>query len=81
MEKITYTPSGVCCRLIEFEATDGILKNVKFYGGCNGNLTGISKLVEGRPIESVIATLKGVDCNGKGTSCPDQLARALEKTI
>lgn len=79
MKKITYTPTGVCCRLIEIETTDGTIDNVKFYGGCNGNLTGISKLVAGQSVDSVIATLKGVDCNGKGTSCPDQLACALEQ--
>ncbi|MFI3267683.1 MAG: TIGR03905 family TSCPD domain-containing protein [Rikenellaceae bacterium] len=79
MEKISYTPKGVCCRLIEIETDNGIINNVKFYGGCNGNLSGISRLVEGKSVDSIIATLKGVDCNGKGTSCPDQLACALEQ--
>lgn len=79
MKKTNYTPSGVCCRSIEIETDNEIIKSVKFYGGCNGNLSGISKLVEGQNINNVINTLKGIDCNGKGTSCPDQLSKALEQ--
>ena len=78
MAKYTYTPSGVCSRQINFEVEDGILKNVSYFGGCNGNLQGISALVDGMKVDDVIAKLKGVNCNGRGTSCPDQLARALE---
>ncbi len=78
MNKFTYTPSGVCCRLMEVETENDTIVSVKFYGGCEGNLSGIAKLVAGQSIESVITLLKGVDCHGKGTSCPDQLARALE---
>lgn len=78
MKKITYTPSRVCCKEMEIKIEDDIVLSVKFHGGCNGNLAGISRLVEGRSVESVISTLKGIDCNGKGTSCPDQLAQALE---
>jgi uncharacterized protein (TIGR03905 family) len=56
---------------------DGMVRNVVFTGGCNGNLQGIGKLVEGMPVSEVIDRLSGINCNGKGTSCPDQLACAL----
>lgn len=79
--KYTYTPTGVCSRQIEFEVEDGIVKNLKVIGGCNGNLQGIAKLVEGMKLEEVIEKLKGIDCAGKGTSCPDQIAKALEKIL
>lgn len=78
MAKFTYQPQGVCSSQIDFEVEDGIVKNVRFTRGCNGNTQGISALVEGMGIDEVIARLKGTNCNGKGTSCPDQLARALE---
>ena len=78
MGKYSYEPSGVCSALITFEVTDGIVKNVQFTRGCNGNTQGISRLVEGMNIDDVITRLKGTNCNGRGTSCPDQLARALE---
>ncbi len=78
MAKFSYEPSGVCSALITFEVDDGIVRNVQFTRGCNGNTQGISRLVEGMNIDDVIARLKGTNCNGKGTSCPDQLARALE---
>lgn len=78
MAKFSYTPSGVCSVNIEFEVEDNIVKNVKFTRGCNGNTQGIAKLAEGMNIDEVIKRLKGTDCNGRGTSCPDQLARALE---
>ncbi len=77
MSTIQYTPTGVCCRQIEIEVDDQIIKSVKFYGGCEGNLSGISRLVEGQRVEAIANMLCGVDCHGKGTSCPDQLARAL----
>ena len=79
--KYTYTPHGVCSRQIELEVEDGIVKNLKVIGGCNGNLQGISKLVEGMKVEEVIKRLKGIDCAGKGTSCPDQVAKALEEML
>ena len=75
--KHTYKTRGTCSREITFEVNDGIVTNVSFYGGCNGNLQGIAKLVEGMKIEDVIEKLEGINCNGKGTSCPDQLAKAL----
>ena len=73
-----FTPKGVCSNKIEFEVKDGKVTNVRFYGGCNGNLQGISRLVEGLDIDVVIDKLKGVKCGIKQTSCPDQLAKALE---
>ena len=79
MAKFTYTPKGVCSAKIDFELEEGIVKNVKFTYGCNGNSQGIAKLVEGMKAEDVIARLKGLNCNGRGTSCPDQLARAIEE--
>ena len=75
----TYKTRGTCSSLIEFEVEDGIVKNVRFTGGCNGNLKAVAALVEGMPKEKVIEILRGIDCRGKGTSCGDQLARALEE--
>jgi uncharacterized protein (TIGR03905 family) len=74
---MTYKTKGTCSRSIEFDVEDGILKSVQFVGGCDGNLQGISKLVRGMKVEDVIEKLKGIDCGGKGTSCPDQLSKAL----
>lgn len=79
MSKFSYQPHGVCSTNIDFEIVDGIVKNVSFTRGCNGNTSGISKLVEGMNVDDVIEKLKGTDCNSRGTSCPDQLARALEE--
>jgi len=79
MEKKIFKTSGVCSRNISIEIEDGVVKSVDFLGGCDGNLTGISTLVKGMKVEDVIEKLKGIDCMGKGTSCPDQLAKALEK--
>ena len=62
-----------------FPVDDDTLGDISFVGGCNGNLQGIGKLVKGMKIDDVIARLKGINCNGKGTSCPDQLAKALEQ--
>lgn len=76
---IDYTPKGVCSRKITVEVEDGIVKSVKFLGGCNGNTQGISRLVEGMKIDDVISRLENVDCGGRGTSCPDQLAKALKQ--
>ena len=74
---MTYKTKGTCSRQIEFDVEDGVLKNVRFIGGCDGNLTGISTLVKGMKVSDVIEKLKGIDCGGRGTSCPDQLTRAL----
>nr|QGT51110.1 TSCPD domain-containing protein [uncultured Firmicutes bacterium] len=77
MAHYTYQPKGVCSREISFDIENDVVQNVKFVGGCNGNLQGISRLVEGLPRDKVIEILQGVNCNGKGTSCPDQLVQAL----
>ena len=78
---VEYTPKGVCSRKIEIDIENGIINKVRFVGGCNGNTQGISKLVEGMKAEDVISRLDGVNCNGRGTSCPDQLAKALKEAI
>ena len=73
----TYNTQGTCSRAIEYEVVDGVLTSCRFIGGCPGNTQGVAKLAVGRKIEEVIALLKGIQCRN-GTSCPDQLARALE---
>lgn len=75
----TYTPRGVCSRKMDIEVDGEIIKSVRILGGCAGNTKGISILVEGMNINEAIRKLKEIDCGGKGTSCPDQLARALEE--
>ncbi|MDE6085261.1 MAG: TIGR03905 family TSCPD domain-containing protein [Muribaculaceae bacterium] len=77
--KYSYITSGTCSRNIDFEIENGVITNVSFNGGCNGNLKGISALVNGLTPSQVIERLKGIQCGHKGTSCPDQLARALEQ--
>ena len=78
-KKAVFYPQGVCSRRYEITITDGIVEDIVIEGGCNGNLKGIASLVKGRKIDEVIGDLKGIDCNFKGTSCPDQLAKALEE--
>lgn len=78
MGMYSFEPRGVCSSQITFEVDNGIVKNVRFTRGCNGNTQGIARLVEGMNIDDVITRLKGVNCAGRGTSCPDQLACALE---
>lgn len=78
--KISYKTSGVCARGITAEIENGIVKNVEFEGGCNGNTKGISALVEGMPVDEVIARLENIKCGFKNTSCPAQLAKALKET-
>ena len=73
----TYKTHGTCSRQILYDVDNGIVKNVKFIGGCSGNLQGISKLVEGRSTQEVISLLEGIKCRNN-TSCPDQLATALK---
>ena len=73
-----YKPNGVCSREMIIETEGDIIKKVTIVGGCHGNTQGISKLVEGMKIDDVINKLKGILCGTKGTSCPDQLAKALE---
>lgn len=73
----SYKTNGTCSRSIRFDVNDGIVSNVLFEGGCNGNTKGLSALVEGMKVDDVIARLSGITCGFKNTSCPDQLARAL----
>lgn len=75
-----YKTKGTCSQRILFEIEDNKLTNVQYIGGCNGNLKGISSLVEGMDVDEVIARLEGTKCGMKDTSCPDQLARALKET-
>lgn len=74
---IEFTPRGVCSRKMLIEIEDDRIVSLKVTGGCNGNLQGISALVKGMKIDDVIEKLEGINCGGKGTSCPDQLAKAL----
>ena len=76
-----YKTRGTCSRLIKFDVEDNKVTNVQFVLGCNGNTQGVAALVEGIDIHEVIKRLKGIDCNGRGTSCPDQLAIALEQYL
>ncbi len=73
-----YIPEGVCSELIHVEVEDGKIKEVEFVGGCDGNSKGIAKLVKGMDVDEVIDRLEGIQCGCKGTSCPDQLTRALK---
>jgi len=77
---MVYKTHGVCCKEIRFEIEDGVITELEFLNGCDGNLKGISQLVKGRTPEEVIALLSGIQCKGKPTSCPDQLATALLTT-
>lgn len=75
----TYEPKGVCSMQMNIEVEENIIKKVEIIGGCAGNTQGVSVLVAGMDIDEAIKRLKGIDCRGRGTSCPDQLARALEE--
>ena len=77
----SYKTSGTCSTRIDFEIEDRILKNVSFTGGCNGNLQAVARLVEGLPVDEVIQKLGGISCNGRPTSCGDQLARACQAAL
>ena len=77
MKEYEYRTRGTCSRMIRFKSDGSKVYDVEFIGGCNGNTQGISKLVEGMDKEKVVELLSGINCNGKGTSCPDQLARAV----
>ncbi|MCR4656588.1 MAG: TIGR03905 family TSCPD domain-containing protein [Lachnospiraceae bacterium] len=82
MRNCKFTPKGVCSRLIEYELDEeNRIHNLRFTGGCNGNLKAIGKLLEGESAEKTIRILKGNDCAGRGTSCADQLAVALEEEL
>ena len=75
----SYKTSGVCARTIHFEVEDGIVKNIRFVGGCNGNTQGVSVLADGMKVEEVIKKLEGIKCGFKNTSCPAELAKALKQ--
>ncbi|MBE6970702.1 MAG: TIGR03905 family TSCPD domain-containing protein [Ruminococcaceae bacterium] len=77
----TYRPKGVCSQMMKIELEDGVIKDVQVLGGCNGNLQGISALVRGMRAEEAIERMKGIRCGFKNTSCPDQLAVALEQAL
>lgn len=79
MNHFTYKPKKVCSTQMDFDIEDNKIYNLKVTGGCNGNLKGIASLVEGKDIDEVKDKLKGIDCNGRGTSCPDQLSKAIEE--
>lgn len=73
-----YIPKGVCSREINIELDSDVIKEVRFVGGCNGNTQGVAALVKGMKVNDAIARLEGIDCGGRGTSCPDQLTKALK---
>lgn len=77
----TYKTSGTCSQQIIFDIEEGKIYNLHFIGGCNGNLQGIGKLVEGMNVDEVIARVEGISCGGRPTSCPDQLAQALKAAM
>ena len=78
MKSYSYKTKGTCARVINFESDGKIVQNVQFGGGCNGNTQGVAKLVEGMEIDKIIELLSDIDCNGRGTSCPSQLAEAVK---
>jgi len=82
MRQFSYQPKGVCSMQITFELDEqDVVHNVRFLGGCPGNTIGIATLAEGQKAQDLITKLEGVDCRGRGTSCPDQLAKALKQAI
>ena len=76
-----YKTKGICAREIQVDISDGKIQEVRFIGGCMGNTLGIASLVKGLEVQQVIEKLKGIDCGGRGTSCPDQLAKALNQYL
>ena len=76
-----YNTTGTCSKQILFDVEDGVINDVKFLGGCNGNLQGISKLVKGQKVGDIIDKLQGIKCGMKDTSCPDQLSKALQSIV
>ncbi|MCR4792940.1 MAG: TIGR03905 family TSCPD domain-containing protein [Lachnospiraceae bacterium] len=79
MEHVTYAPSGVCSKQIDFDIEDGKIRNLVYVGGCNGNLKAVGKLVEGKDAKEIADMLRGNLCGVRGTSCADQLAKAIDK--
>lgn len=78
---IEYATKGTCSRAIIIDVEDGIITDCKFVGGCPGNTQGVAALAKGRTVEEVISVIKGIKCGPRSTSCPDQLAKALEEAI
>lgn len=81
MQQKVFKTSGVCAQVISFEYENGKMYNLSFVGGCNGNLKAIGKLCEGRDMAEIAGILDGNSCNGKPTSCADQLARAIKECL
>ena len=81
MEHITYKTHGVCSRQIDIDIEDGVIVKAQYTGGCSGNTQGVAALVAGMTVEEAISRLKGIHCGPRPTSCPDQLARALEQYV
>lgn len=81
MSVYSYTPKGVCSAKITFEIDGDTVKNIQFVRGCSGNTQGVAKLAEGMKVDEVIKRLKGTNCSNRGTSCPDQFAKALELAL
>ena len=79
--RYTYTPTGVCSREFEIDLDGNKIKSIKVIGGCPGNTIGLAKLLEGMDVNEAISKLKGIKCGMRSTSCPDQIAKALEKII
>ena len=77
----SYKTKGTCSSMIDFDLEGTTIRNLRFTGGCNGNLQGISRLAEGKDASEIASVLKGVNCGVKGTSCPDQLSKALEEAL
>ena len=76
-----FTTKGICCNEINVDVSNGIVNEVKFSNGCQGNLQGIAMLAKGRKADEIISALSGIDCKKRGTSCPDQLAQALREAV
>jgi len=74
-----YKTEGVCCKEIRLEVEDGIITELEFMNGCDGNLKGIAELAKGRKVDEIVDAIKGIQCKGRPTSCPDQLAKALSQ--
>ncbi len=80
-QKITHRCVGTCSQQIDIEVENGVIREVAFEGGCHGNTQGVAALVRGMRVEEAVARLEGIDCRGRGTSCPDQLAQALKTLL
>jgi uncharacterized protein (TIGR03905 family) len=81
MDRFTYMTRGVCSRAIEIAVENDVIESVRFIGGCAGNTQGVAALIKGMRVEEAVARIEGIDCRGRGTSCPDQLARALREYL